>query len=526
MSPLPLRVAVFAVVAFGTFAAPAPAATICVPDAAPGGCDSVATTIQGAVDAAASGDTIRIAAGRYDEAVDAGAKTMHFAGVGGVAEITPPWGPGATLPALRLSHGGSLRSMRIAGGSGGSGDGGTGMAVGTGPGTTAGVAVVDSTVVGGSAFQSGGSALDVSGNGLLSVTIARSRISGGFGRPGQWPAIAASGASVTLANCDVSGGVDVSDAWVTVDHSTLSADTAAHTASAGIVALNARAPVSVMLRDSLVVARPGAWNTASESAAAIVVGSDLGTASLTATGTTFYAGSLDSGDPDAGVLVRRAADSNQSVMAVLRNSIVRLEGGTGAELVADRAEIAADYSGFSTARAVNGGRTSQPGSRHNVPGDPKLAGDFTLLPSSPLIDRGDPAIVTAGERDRAGDPRSTDGNGDCVALPDVGAFERPGICRRPVVSGFSMTRRAFAHRTRFRYTLSEPAKVSIAIERRHHRVGVLRATERAGRQGRHFNGRIRGHALRPGRYRARIVATDHQGAKSKPRRLTFRIVRP
>jgi hypothetical protein len=37
---------------------------------------------------------------------------------------------------------------------------------------------------------------------------------------------------------------------------------------------------------------------------------------------------------------------------------------------------------------------------------------------------------------------------------------------------------------------------------------------------------VKGKALKPGRYRARLVATDAQGARSKERRLALRIVRP
>ena len=40
-----------------------------------------------------------------------------------------------------------------------------------------------------------------------------------------------------------------------------------------------------------------------------------------------------------------------------------------------------------------------------------------------------------------------------------------------------------------------------------------------------FTGRFRGKPLKPGRYRARIVAKDAGGLKSKARVLTFKIVR-
>ena len=87
--------------------------------------------------------------------------------------------------------------------------------------------------------------------------------------------------------------------------------------------------------------------------------------------------------------------------------------------------------------------------------------------------------------------------------------------------------------TRFRYTLSEAARVTITIQRklrgkrtRYRRVGRLRAQKQAGRRSTRFSGRFKRKALRPGRYRATIVAVDSAGARSKARKLRFRIVRP
>ena len=160
--------------------------------------------------------------------------------------------------------------------------------------------------------------------------------------------------------------------------------------------------------------------------------------------------------------------------------------------------------------------------------------------------------MTPGELDAAGNPRSLDGNGDCAARPDIGAFERPDTCppapnAAPRVSRFAMTNSVFApeaaratarrHKpkrgTTFRYTLSEAARVTITIHRRmrgrhrtrYRRVGRLRAQKKAGRKSTHFSGRLRRRALRPGRYRASIVAVDSLAARSSERRLRFRVVR-
>jgi RTX calcium-binding nonapeptide repeat (4 copies) len=102
-----------------------------------------------------------------------------------------------------------------------------------------------------------------------------------------------------------------------------------------------------------------------------------------------------------------------------------------------------------------------------------------------------------------------------------------------------------------RYTVSEPATVSFAVERatsgrqvsekcpaptrrsqrRKHcaRYRTLKGTfEHTGRQGRNslkFSGRLRGRKLAPGRYRLVSRATDAAGNRSMPKRVKFRIVK-
>jgi hypothetical protein len=57
------------------------------------------------------------------------------------------------------------------------------------------------------------------------------------------------------------------------------------------------------------------------------------------------------------------------------------------------------------------------------------------------------------------------------------------------------------------------------------RAGTLKSIERAGSQGTPFGGRFKGRALKPGRYRARVVAKDGSGARSRETRVSFKIVR-
>lgn len=103
--------------------------------------------------------------------------------------------------------------------------------------------------------------------------------------------------------------------------------------------------------------------------------------------------------------------------------------------------------------------------------------------------------------------------------------------------------------TSFRYRLSERARVRFTIERstvgrrvgrrcrrvtrrnagrqrcvRFVRVGSLSQRGKKGRNRRRFAGRLRGRVLRPGRYRARAVATDAAGNRSRRRRASFGVV--
>ena len=215
--------------------------------------------------------------------------------------------------------------------------------------------------------------------------------------------------------------------------------------------------------------------------------------------------------------------------------------------------------------------------------DPKL-GDYHLLPSSPLIDTGDPNAPQGTDLD--GKPRVVDGDVDGIARRDMGAFEYqtglapgggsppppagspgggtpPVDTQAPLIGGFRATPSLFAlarastpvaarvaHGTRFRYALSEPAQVKLILQRalpgrrsggrcvassprlreakrctRYASVGALRRSGAKGANAVRFSGRIGKRALRPGRYRALISATDTAGNRSGLRSAAFRIAR-
>jgi hypothetical protein len=240
----------------------------------------------------------------------------------------------------------------------------------------------------------------------------------------------------------------------------------------------------------------------------------------------------------------------------LTNSIIR---GFSAPLMATPAgagqlKITASYSDYDPSGNYSAGNASISETNVSNVGDAHFVdaagGDYRLLPGSPLIDTGDPA--TPQGLDLAGSPLVADGNGDGGARRDRGAFEfqpapagvggqpaggsgQPGgtapVDRQsPLVSGFRATPSVFVRRTRFRYTLSEAAQVTLRIQRalpgRHGRYRTVRTLKRTGAKGPNrirFARRIGKRSLRPGRYRAVIVATDAAGNRSTLRRTRFRV---
>ena len=215
---------------------------------------------------------------------------------------------------------------------------------------------------------------------------------------------------------------------------------------------------------------------------------------------------------------------------------------------AGQLKISASYSDYDPSGNYSAGNASIGETNVSNVGDARFvdaaAGDYHLLPGSPLIDTGDPA--TPQGLDLGGSPLVADGNGDGGARRDPGAFEfqpaaaggpggpggQPGgsvpVDRQsPLVSGFRATPSVFVHRTRFRYTLSEAAQVRLRIQRAlAGRYRTVRTLKRAGATGPNrirFARRIGRRSLRPGRYRAVIVATDAAGNRSTLRRTRFRV---
>ena len=558
--------------------------------------DTFATSGQ-AVGVALDGDTIRFGAGTFGP-IDT-PKVLTYEGVGAG---TPVSAVGATViqqtaaseEGMNLPNGGTVRALRAQGGpSFMSNSAGAGIQFAPAVNGDMALTLIDVIATGGATAPPatpGGAGLALGGSTTATGTKVATVTGGAFlasstptgGGIGVYTCCIQSTIRNALIRTPIGVAVYASiDSSLTLEGTTVEGVTGIRTQGPTALAVNrSRVTASgmglflrsetgeataVSLRDSLVTAGSGG-----ETGGAVTVEGGTGAPVVfDAFGSTFIGRGTSSA-----VHARRIADGSAMITTTLRNSIARAEG-TGFDLLADRATIGADFSSFNSRSLENGGVAPEPGSAGNVAGDALFAPDYSLQPGSPLIDRGDPAAVLSGELDLAGLARSLDGTGDCVAAPDIGAFERPDACPPPPVNvppeltNVGVTNKVFApvakaragarrkvkRGTRFRYTLSEAARVTIRIERvlpgrvrgrgsrrkcvkptarnrkarrckRYKRVTTLVANEQAGRQSTAFTGRVRGRALRRGRYRARLVASDALGTRSAETRIALRIVRP
>ena len=293
----------------------------------------------------------------------------------------------------------------------------------------------------------------------------------------------------------------------------------------------------------------------------------------------------------------------------LTNSIIRGVSNSlySAAIGAGQANLTTSYSDYDPASTLtSGGNGTITQANVSNLGDARFVdaagGDYHLRPDSPLIDTGDPATPQGLDLD--GNPLVADGNADGIARRDMGAFElqpppagggepagtgqqgggsqggqsagtgqpgggnqagpTPADTQPPLITGFrpdpsvfavAHARTATAARvsrgTHLRYTLSEPARVTITIQRplagrrkganclrpsprlkrakhctRHPTTGTLTRTATNGANSTTLTGRIGRRALPRGNFLAIITATDAAGNRSAPKAARFRIATP
>lgn len=507
-----------------------------------------------------TGDTIHIGPGSFDsEGEDPGTKMLHIVGAGaGTLDAFDPAVHTEIDSGMRLKGGGSVRGVRI------DGQWRSALALASAGGPRAYV-VEDVVLTGAHGPGTDPAALELEGSGPVEADVRRTavraplvsdadvavRVTGAtlraedstFLAPESGIGLAASdGSDVSLTRSTVSGrrgGLLVQSSELAAHRSRISSN------FKGVEVQTPTKDASVTIADSLITA----WPNAGGGVRAV----DLmpGVAGTTARAIILRS-TLDLSAPSvrAGIVLDRSGTGTAALE--LHSSVVRAvdEDGMTADpdILAEAGDApvtaAADHSSFSD---VGGLDTLVPGSGSNVAGDPMLAGDGTLLAGSPLVDRGDAAALPDGALDLAGAARVQDGDADASCTPrvDIGAFERPAAaCTlpvtetpqttekpagggqtpaadtvKPVIGGAKVTRRTA------RWTLTEPAAVTIRITRRVRKGGRVRwvTARRLTAAGKAGANALRFKKLKAGRYRATFRAVDAAGNAGTAPRVAFRV---
>ena len=402
LAVLPIVVVLFA-------AAPAQAATICVPLGGPG-CDSSAVSLQGAVDIAngnAVRDTIRIAGGfTTSENVTVGSgNPVDIIGSGRGAGDTVLTSPNSAAVLLVADPTSTVSDLRI---------------------------VVPDSVTN---FEQG---LDLSEPGALGQRLT---VVGGTGLQNAVGVFVRTGATLRDSLVEVPMGsanyaVDAEDGTLLEDLS-LAGEYLISGGSSGppVIArrirssqpsggIRARAGVTMDVTDALIRLAGGSSSSYAFEAGASLAGDStiiarhvtiVGNGAVAEQGVGAYAWGEATG-------VTGTVDLRDSIFHALSTDVqARTFGG------ADRARIVVDHSDVNPAKQSASG----PGTEEivlgpsNVLADPGFVNaaalDFHLGPNSALIDRGFPGAGSTTDLDRL--PRPNDGNGDGTAVRDIGAYE-------------------------------------------------------------------------------------------------------
>jgi hypothetical protein len=373
------------------------------------------------------------------------------------------------------------------------------------------------------------------------ASIDHSTLTGG-GLDYDRPAVLVSEGKATLADSTVDalhlGAHATGAGTLRVDRTTIAAQN-------GVYATNGGA---LDIHDSLIRAGGGA----SSNGITVIAKDDP--AGAYATNVTI----VGAGTPASVGVTSKSTGAGVQANLVLWNSVVtRAATSVRRQATAGMAYLAVNNSAYDASSQISEGMGAFEQNGGNLNVAQEFAGDDFHLPAgSPLIDAGDPVAggVPVSDIDLDGRPRTTDGNGDGLSAPDIGAYEADaaapagpaeppagapptgdpnpqGDLKAPVLSALSLTHKRFRVRnaaTAFRFKLSKAARVRVSIARKvkgkRRAAGKLSRAGRAGKNRIAFTGRIGKRALKPGRYVAVVQARDPEGRVSQKRTVRFTIV--
>jgi hypothetical protein len=320
------------------------------------------------------------------------------------------------------------------------------------------------------------------------------------------------------------------------------ARTVIHSAHAGIRIYDRNDSAALTLRDS-VIAPDASTLTSGVEVVPQAPGLEVPTLDLT------FDTILARANPPAYAL--NLLDAAPGTRVKTRNTIldaVDATGGTGADEIAAAAGLSWDL-GFTDYQHTLGPDIPPAGSGTDINADPQFVDpggpDLHLSPSSPLIDAGDPSVVTAGETDVTGAPRAIAPCGG-TGFPDLGAYEtaRPASCPavppppKPRLGTLKTSHKTFRVGskqvtvaaaknkppvgTTFTVTLNTAAALTLTFNGPTHTTLTLHKGH-AGTDRIRFQGRTPRHKrFKPGKYKLKLVASNQSG-QSNPHTVRFTI---
>jgi hypothetical protein len=374
------------------------------------------STIQAAIDAAAPGDTVSVAAGTYSEHIDFQSKAITVAGASGAGSTTIDGGGVGVVVTINANAGETpvLRGFTVTGGGYlGAGDGAID--------TRGGPALIENNVVTANRFCADGAITAT----FSAATIRNNEITNN-----------------SQAGCSGGGGAGISiggDGTVQVLHNVITGNR--QDSGAGGIDLFAAGKATVSAN---VIRNNVGWfggGISFENVSDAMITNNMIVGNQAAVGGGIYL-SVPFGAPGPQVVNNTVADNTANTgLAVYTTGFVAqsafandiLAGtGTAAAFYCDGtsdptpASISFDdvWNG-GTGPRFGGACSDQTGVSGNISTDPRFVdpagGDYHLRPGSPVVDRGTNAGAPTVDID--GDQRPFDGNGDGIAVTDIGADE-------------------------------------------------------------------------------------------------------